>query len=51
MKQNYQNEEVSDKVFYLIGSIVLTAISIAVIPTIVHKGSSIIYRFLYQNEK
>ncbi len=50
MKQNYQ-EENTDKIFYLIGSIVLTAASIVVLPALIRKGASIIYHFLYQNDK
>ncbi|MBR1529373.1 MAG: hypothetical protein IJ642_08750 [Oscillospiraceae bacterium] len=48
---NTQNQEdKTDKILYIIGSIVLTAASAVIIPVLIHKGTNIAYRLLYPKE-
>jgi len=49
---NKQNQEgKTDKILYIIGSIVLTVISAVIIPAVIHKGTNIAYRFLYPEDE
>ena len=41
----------SDKLFYITGSIVLSAISVLVLPILIDKGAAAIYKMLYTQEK
>ena len=41
----------NEKIFYVAGSLVLTVVSFLVLPVLIDKGATAIYRMLYTNEK
>ena len=41
----------NEKLLYIAGSLVLTAVSFLVLPVLIDKGATALYRMLYTNEK